>query len=624
MSGRRPDTSGAFLRTRVWRPMLGWLDRWPAAWRFPRWRDQLRNRIAMAAERVPELRGHASAVEQAFVTVGAALTEQTRLAQELTEQGQRLSSFTAESAAENPVRATIEFVGSLLQQLDRFQHDTRELTEQLTEQHTTIAHVRSGGERLERAIAPLRIVDTLFRIEAAGLSEETRTAFAALTHDIAQLDVKVRETFAQHFEALGATRQAIGQVLEHFSAQRSEQEKIAANERAAMRESLGALDREIAGLTEHNVRTAELVRRIEQETSGIVVSVQYQDITRQKLEHVITALESLASRVEGRSASESAALVEQAARLEAMQLRAIDADVGEAADSIGDGLRKVVAHLRDIEGECLNSMEARRSSDRVAFAFDTLSGLLAALREPMLRAEQNANAAANAVKSFGGLTADLGATIRELTWGIRLIALNAQVQAAQVQHCDGLEVLARHTYVVSEETAQCADVIGHELTSLAHRLNAIVSKTETFARETSATRAEVERETRRLGAALQEQGAVVLDALRQFPLLVRRTSAFASELLDDAVLAAVDRAPLLAAAAECDELAAWSAARASAKGRATARSEIATVRDTYTMASEREVHDAMLSGARQSEPEPEAEAVGPATRGDLGGNVELF
>ena len=594
----------------------------------------LKVRVAALQQHEAALRRHGAEVEEAFVAVGAALQEQTRLAAELVEQGRRFNSFTAAATEDNPVRAAVALIDAALTVLESFRQEIGALTDELRRQHEEIGQVRHNGAQLERAIAPLRIVDTLFRIEAAGLPPDMQTAFSALTQEIAGLDLRVRETFQRHFEALGTTRQALASAVEHLSAQRSDHDRLAAEQHAAMRRSLASLEEEIAWLRRRDERSAGLVEQVDRDTNAIVVGLQYQDITRQKLEHVIAAIGAMAARTDGKIDRTTVAFIEHATRLEASQLNAIEDELRLATETIDDGARKVVAQLERLEGDGFGVADCRATASRVEATVATLLAMLEQLRAPMQRAAANAASAARAVESFGGITADLGDTIRDLTWGIRLIALNAQVQAAQVERCDGLEVLARHTYLVSEETSRYGETLGRDLAALAERLGGVVRRAETFTLQTAATRERLDADATRVVAALTAQRDVAVTALERFSPLFGQIRDYARRLVKGAALAAVDREPLRRAEADLRAVATWCAERsANRNGDAGVRAEFERLQRQYTMASERQIHEAVLNGARADgqnggpegteKPMPAAPAAA-AAGGALGDNVELF
>ncbi len=578
----------------------------------------------------PALAAHAEAVERAFLQAAAALGRQRELAGQLAAHGRHFDSFTAVSDEQNPVRAAIALVDGALRTFDAFHDESTRLIETLCAQHEEIARLQQNGAHLERAISPLRIVHTLLRIEAATLPPELQAAFGALTQEIGGLDTRVREAFSRHFDALAETRGTIAVIVQHLQVQRDEDDRAAAEDRVAMRRSLAVLEKEIAGIRERNGRSVALVTQIERETSGVIVGLQYQDITRQKLEHVRSALGALPQRVESGAEGAAVAYVGHASRLQLLQLQAIDQDLGSAVEAIDSGLRLVVGRLARVESECLGEADCAVTASNVASIVDALGEMLANLQRSMRRVEANARKAAEAVRSFGGVTADLSDTIRELTWGIRLIALNAQVQAAQVARCDGLEVLARHTYVVSEQTSVFGDVFGRDLAAIHARLNALVSEATKFATASEQERRQLDSGVLTLAPRLKEQRELVVTALQEFPALLRQTSEHAAAVLKDCELAGVDRAPLHALGGELEALGTWCSEHGNEADTAAMRAEFAGAESRYTMESERAVHAAALSGGELGRRgEGSGIAVDakagrqPASEG-LGDNVELF
>ena len=602
------------------------------------WGRALRRRSGELARQRAALGAHAAVVERAFVTTGAALNQQTVLTGSLVEQGRRLAAFTAASTTDNPVRRAIAFVEETLRTLDALQQECNALTEGLRNQQHEIVRLQTHAAMLDRAIAPLRIVDTLFRIEAATLPVEMQTAFAALTHDIAELDGRVRQTFAKHFEALGVTSTAIDNVLRHLERKRAEHDEAAAAQRAALRESLATLEGNIARLRRQEEGIAAAVAEIDRDSNGIVVALQYQDIMRQKLEHVVSALELLEQRVANGTAR--VAFVGHAACLQAGQLVAVQADLETALGQINSGLERIVDRLREVEDAFLGRHDRADVSADARLVIDTIAAILPILLQAVEGAAENGRVASNAVQAYGDVAADIGTTVGELTWGIRLIALNAQVQAAQVDRCDGLEVLARHTYVVSDETAELAEALGRDLARLNAQLRVGIQQTKAFSEHTLQVRNAFDSGAQGVRRDLGAQRETVVIALDEFGPLLRQTREHAARLLDRGELGAVHPESLAGFQLELERLATWCGEHGGNDDQdASVRAAIDSMGAKYTMQSERVVHRRVLDGRDATRSEafdstlvetpnspPASVSVPVATVGsrDLGGNVELF
>lgn len=632
--GISPKLARRGIGAELWRRAIG---RWGICSEWAT-RFALRRQIRDLARQRAALIAHGAAVEEAFVTTGAALNEQTVLTGLLVEQGRRFETFTTASATGNPVRRAIAFVEQTLQTLDALQQECNGLIEGLRTQQHEIARLKTHAAMLDRAIAPLRILDTLFRIEAATLPAEMQTAFAALTHDIAELDGRVRQTFAKHFEALGVTSTAIAGVIRHLESDRLQYDHVATQQRAAMRETLVTLETNIARLRRQEEQIGAAVAEIDRDSNGIVIALQYQDITRQKLEHVVSALELVEQRVTAGSAGVS--FVGHAARLQAGQLAAIQTDLSTAVRQIDAGLERIIDRLQQVEGSFSGGHHRADVAADARLIIDTIDAILPTLLQAVEAAAENGRAASRALQSYGGVAADIGATIGELTWGIRLIALNAQVQAAQIVRCDGLEVLARHTYTVSDETARLAETLGRDLARLNARLQAGVRQTQEFAEHTTAAREGFNASAEPVRRDLGRQREDVLGAVEEFGPLLRQTREHAARLVDRGELARIDLQSMAALQVELTRLATWcSDWRGDTDADVSARAAVDSLGSKYTMQSERAVHATVLNGsgdvAEPLEPSLAAHLANvPAGSGspsaaipgagEFGGNVELF
>jgi hypothetical protein len=210
--------------------------------------SELKAGVAKLAAHEAPLRAHREAVERAFLEAAGLLGRQRDLAADLVRHGRRFDSFAASDAGENAVRAAIALVEQSLRTFDTFHDESGRLMERLRARQEEIARLQHNGAQLERAISPLRIVHTLLRIEAATLPAELQAAFGALTQEIGGLDSRVRNAFVRHFDALDGTRDRIAGIVQHLQLEREEFDRVAAEERLAMRRSLAVLETGIGEL----------------------------------------------------------------------------------------------------------------------------------------------------------------------------------------------------------------------------------------------------------------------------------------------------------------------------------------------------------------------------------------
>lgn len=554
------------------------------------------------------------------MALGGALQEQATLSGGLVRSATSLRELSGGAEQGNDA---VRDATALVQQMLALAHDGTEasatLFTRMERYRDQVGRLLEEEQSVERILAPLRIIQTLFRIESASLPTDVQAAFAALSGEIPQFEAHVRDAFAQHADELGATRRNIEVTI----ARLREQEAIRAAEIATRRESIGdtlaALEREVADIRERDGRLHALLAQIDQRAGAVVVSLQYQDITRQKMEHVRQALREMVERAKSASGSRQPLdyqFVFNASRLEAGQAEAIREELQHAVATIASGARDILDGLQRIEADSWSRAEligaAEAEKARVARLASTLrdAGLL------LTEASNGANEAIALVRSFGGVATSVATTAREMAEGMRMIALNAQVQAAQAgEQGAGLLILAERTYLISEEIKRVTRSIGDEFAEAARQLGGIVSTGESLMAQTDQQRSELGAASQRAANGLdqhREQAVALFKEISEsLEAIEQRSAAMSREAeFDDAFCAPLERlhVELRAIAAEMEPL-------ASARSGATeSPASLEVMQERYTMESERKVHAAALGGTSTA---PSAAAV-PVD------NVELF
>jgi len=575
--------------------------------------------LSLIAEQERALARLAAEVEANFVAMGAALQEQATHGSGLAHQGERLISL-ASGGDHDATGDAISLAHNMLVSLEACTQQTEELLTRLDAYRERTGALLKEEAQVERILAPLRVIQTFFRIESVRLPAEMQAGFHALSGEIPKFEQQVRETFGRHAGALDATRRKIEAATARLRAQADGQKSLVAADRERLGHTLTVLAGDAAGARERHARLVELMHEIARDAQSLVVSLQYQDITRQKMEHVRAALQDL------RAGDVHAPAWRQTARLEASQCRAVRGELDRALQTIAEGSLHLRGRLDRIQTECWSRRLSGEAGAALTGRISALQRVLQEIQELIEPAAQSAVDAVRVIDSFGSVAADVAATAREMAESMRLIALNAQVLAAQAgRDGAGLLVLAERTYAISEEIRRITENIGHEFIETSAQFAAVRELRDTLDRHVTACRdvflsrgAEM---SRRLDQNRDETLAVFGALTTELEELDRQNAAMAR---------ATDIRDAFGRSLEGVEAALLTLAGPEPRHAPTAAMALTHLSQRYTMVSERAVHAAAVGALHPPVPPPcptipagcgpDPVPASPA----FGDNVELF
>lgn len=509
------------------------------------------------------------------------------------------------AAAEEQLQAALERTGAAQSELG--------CGGQLLEE--AAGRIRSLEERAARmapAVRTFHVLGVCIRMERERLGE-AGADFEGLAGEVGQLATDLGGKAEAISGACQDVRRQIAGAL--AAAQGMERRRLEELPRIVESSTAG-----LVGLTWRRKRAAERSRQmgegfhaISADIAGMVSALQYHDITRQRMEHVVEALEEAAGGRAGRGVA-----LAGVARLQAAQMEAAAAEYAAAVGQIAAGLRRVSGQALEMaggaqagarslpggEGEGLAELE--QQFGQVVEAMGEFAASSAELR----RTEAAVVEALRPVAEFAGGLERTGLRIQ-------LAAVNASVKAAHLGAdgaalaavADAIQTTAAESARLGEEALSelgavqdCAVRLAQNARAggtmqsgggLAGQLRAVLAALRGAAEDSAGRRAALERRARELSL---------------------RVASLAGELEADARLERAVRA-----AAEAME----SIAGPEPGGAAEVRLE--RLRERYTMETERALHDELVGGgALPASPESGGEAVAAAAGSGFGDNVELF
>ncbi len=430
----------------------------------------------------------AAELEEEFLKIITGLDSQSTLSKALVEQSEKLIGYvTGQMGADIELQRATDLLGQPLGFVRDGHKRTSRLITRLRHHEGQMTHVRQHEGLLHGTVAPLGYIQTLFRVESATLSHEVQNIFTSLTKDIESLQHKVTHLFGEQFQSLAKARQTINRLVERLEQQTAQQEKASREKQDFISSSMEALRCDIAENQKRDVRLTKASRSVRNSISQIVVGMQFQDITRQKMEHVREAVDEMLERFAGirtntdkPKAPGELRFLREAARLQIGQLEAVKRELAEAENQTRESFAALAGDTADIDHECVTLGSFKSMSAAEDGMVQSLLTIIEDLRLLIAGTVAIQQEAYETIRPLGNLASNLTGDMRQISVNIKLIALNAQIQAAQVGQGTGLEVLSERTSLISDEIYALNENVSVDLDGMAAGLEGIVAEFRTL------------------------------------------------------------------------------------------------------------------------------------------------
>jgi len=445
--------------------------------------DSFSSLFTQLQEAEVKLQEAAGDLEVRFLSTGSGLEQLAGFGDEFVKQVEKMVGMASGKDFDHSLFAT---AFALIEEATRFlvscQQQTDDLLAQLRGYNTQIKDLLATEGELERTMLPLKFMQTLFKAESAPLGDEVQQTFTALTKEMESLHSQVRDIFGTKFKQLEQTGQTIAGVVTQLDQQARSLKQVTAAHKTQIEISLQTLRKEIASNYARDVRLAVLSRDFAREVEQVVIGLQFQDIINQKLQHVSAALpqiEETFSRLQHESRRPAAGgpwqFLQQSCQLEAGQLLSAQEELANAENNIQCSVQKVLTQMTAMDSRALSLDEFKKLTTSFDGMVQVLLDMIAEVRDLVAASVAGASRAYDLLEPLGGLASDLTGVVRSASFRIRLIGLNAQVQAACVAHgCRGagLEVLSARTSEISNETNRISEAAATQLDALSAGLAA--------------------------------------------------------------------------------------------------------------------------------------------------------
>ncbi len=442
------------------RRLSAWLrrPRGPRAPREHQWAATLGQVISV-------LEGLNGSTEQHFLQIGGKLVEFMEKVDSISAELTGLASFISGEQGQRSSEALTCALNSSIEMSARY-----------TDRRVGLETIRQDAGRLKRTLSGFQeIVSTfhtlgvLTRVETARLGREG-TDFGSLADDVSLLAGNIEERVESARDATARLIPPIESAMQSISALEESQAKDLPSVISNLRASLASFGDTQSRVQRSSARLGARYDAISDTFKKLIVSLQFHDITRQQLEHVIGVLQRLRDEMEGRGGSSSRGRTNVGAVL-ALQLSQLT-DAGEkfasSVASVTCTLGDIAAHVREMTGES-RTLTGLSDDDKTSFFVEMEQGcatILASLNH-CAGAEAASLATSCGMAETIGQMRDSIEEIRAIEIQMQRMALNGSIRAAHIGAAgDALAVLAGSMQQLAMESRRLAEALIEALGSM--------------------------------------------------------------------------------------------------------------------------------------------------------------
>jgi hypothetical protein len=417
-------------------------------------------------------------IEAAFVAVGSRLSEGAAMLNRLTRLFEAL-----------PAALQGEDVTEASRQLSGIAQKARELTEAFAAEKADLDRlanvVREANapiDELRRTVKMIGIVSINARVTAAGIVGDNE-GFEVFTTDISTLSDSARNTIQEFSQAY---RQLTAEVSLAV-AQRSRFDAAHAHTLIELAQSLEttlvALDAQRRSAVESSAETGRVSRQIVGRIGSAVMALQVGDSTRQRLEHIEAGLDRLADIISSRKVDEieleDAVIAEAVTVISHLEQEQLREAAYAFAEEVGDAERALQALASDADTIMVQSRTLYGAGGSEGSALATLSAQLREATEILRDCEMERGkleAVAAAVQQTVAVLLGHVAAVQDIESNMRLVSLNAAVRCAQLgPRGASLRVIASQLRELTTETVIAAEAAMTRLDEASAQAGAFVA-----------------------------------------------------------------------------------------------------------------------------------------------------
>ena len=576
----------------------------------------------------------AGSTEGEFLSIGEKLQDFYRRAEGLSKS----CSTVAGHMAGKDLETVIEGFRDLIDGVNRLDSGSRRNTDNLRNVLERLSGLSDLAEGFEKTIMLLRVLCVSIRIESARLGDRD-PGFETLADEVQKLSEEIQERCLKLNGSCQSLSNMIGQTLGKvlgLEAARQEQAGIVVDKTMSGLESLLEKHTLSAKAAQQNSAHYEAVSK---RIGEIVLSIQIHDITRQRIEHARDALAGLVAFK--RDEENHPCLAGDVAELQTAQLKNAGNELVSAVNNILDNLSAVAELVEEMARE---TSGLAGTADKTGNSFLSeieagLSSVTSALGTYGEADRELSSAMGSVAGMFGEISAQAD-SIEFIGQRIKLISLNAIVKSCHIGDAGAtLGVLAESTHQLSIETCRLTEKASEALRSTISASDSLRAAVNGDEADKAGGPVSICEALRARFQTFEDVNQNIVATLTQINTDGRGLSEDIRKAVSEVSVHRKIHEGLGAIVARIEEIFAFSRSKAVGDSPAYAEERLKALKATYTMQSERNVHDALLNGNPEEEQgvEPagfelfaEVEDSGQvsepreANEDELGDNVELF
>lgn len=305
-----------------------------------------------------------------------------------------------------------------------------------------------------------------FRIEAARCEEAYRGIFSAVAEDFSNLEKQVSRTSASTFAKIESLVAATSAQTGEDQGERGYEKELARVQH--MRTSIDQMESALDPCARQVREATDLLDQIPDHMTTVVRNLQYQDIVRQKIEHVSEGLEVLHE-----PRNRSAQLFAHIARLQLAQLHDAKQQINGAGSEVINGVT-IIGRLGQSTSESVARLEKAALEDLGTRQFGkNFADDLNQLTQVAQTAEAAQQRISSHVEEIEAVIELFTQEIAHQQQSVRLAALNAQIAAARLTNGGALEKLAQETSRVAKANESASETLRQRLMGTRSMLNGV-------------------------------------------------------------------------------------------------------------------------------------------------------
>ena len=413
---------------------------------------------------IAELAGVSYATEDSFLELGSKIKLFYDRAHEISRVSGEVLQLLHGDDGENTLQhlqLLVERCSLWLSATDEKSTDICVLLNNVTRQ---IAELYEPVNGLRKVIKTLHALRVSTRIEAA---KGYASGASVLAKSLDELGGLIYEKISEFFDRTEALVPMINNSLAMEEAAQSGAIRIASREVEKARGLLTDFMTNCIETGQWTTRLSERSHDVTQNFGEMISALQFQDITRQRLDHVQNALTGLGQHLEKFSQrsdfsrdEEASRLFGRICRLQNEQLSLASQEFLAAADNLSENLHGMVASVVSMVEDTRELSRATSVGCDSRFAavlevLRTITSYLDETRHVHQTAGESLTDVCQGIQEVAGLVDEVELIGEE----IQLLAMNAAISAAHArQQGAGLDIIAQNIHVVAEEAT------GHALT----------------------------------------------------------------------------------------------------------------------------------------------------------------